>query len=123
MFLLQNGSKLDQCPTEARGDRAHGEPKHPGDLLDREVEPVTENDDGPLRGTERGDGVGDRPEAEIVLRRVAQRPAVQSSSLVVEQGQPASAAKMVDGTMTTIRLSQGPNGRVSSKRSSAPNAF
>jgi dihydrofolate reductase len=107
MFLLQDVSQLDQGATEARGNGPYGESEHPGDLLDREVEPVSENDNGSLRGCESGDGVGDRPQAKIVVGRLAERPAVQRRRLVVEDGQSASPAKMVDGAVDHDPLEPG----------------
>src|SRR5919106_1932215 len=107
-LLLEDGAQLGLRAREPRGDSADRQPEDAGDLVDRQVEPVVEDDDNTLPGPQRGDGIGDRPLAEGVLGRVSDRPGVKGRLLVLQHLHSAPLAELVDGAVDRDSLQPRP---------------
>ena len=123
MPFLEDGPELVLRPGEPRGHGAHGQSERARDLLEQEIEPVVEDDDDPLRRAEAAT-------ASVTAHRRTSSSAVsfRDQSWNAASGSGAISRRLAlrersIARLTAIRFSHGPNGRLSSKRSSAANAF
>ena len=103
LLLPERDAELCERAAQARPDRALREAEEACDLLERQLEPVVQDDDEAPRLAQLRHGVRDRPELELLLRMLPEGPGVELLGLAA-----ALSAQEVDGAVDRDSLQPRP---------------